>query len=52
MRELIANEQEKIGGGPGPLVVLATVLLVAEAVDVAYNAAKAFKEGYQENDKV
>jgi len=52
MRELSCNERESIGGGPGPLAVVLTIIAVAEAVDIAYNAAKAFKEGYDANDKV
>ena len=52
MRELNASERDAVSGGPGPLAVLGAVWLGAQAADSIYSAAKAFKEGYEANDKV
>lgn len=52
MRELNSFEHKAVSGGPGPLAVVAAILVAAEVADIAYNAAKAFKEGYDAKDEV
>lgn len=52
MRDLSFNDVENVSGGPGWFAVVAAVMLAAEVIDVGYNAGKAFKEGYDANNKV
>lgn len=54
MKELSKSETMSVGGGNplllGPLAVLGAIILVGDAIDVAYNAANAFADGYNEHD--
>ena len=51
MRRLTSEEQQAASGG-NPLAVLAAVVLVYEAANIAYEFGQGFAEGYRENDDI
>lgn len=50
MRELTQHQVEEVSGGVAWLAVVAGVYLVGNVIDVLYNAAGAFSDGYNAND--
>lgn len=50
MKVLSENDLKIIDGGFAPLAVLGGVVLVGHAIDILYNASKAFADGYNDND--
>lgn len=50
MHVMEKGEIEQISGG-NPLVIAGAIVLALEISDIAYNAAKAFQNGYNANDQ-
>lgn len=53
MKELSKSEAVSVSGGNpivGALAVLGAIILVGDAIDLVYNAAGAFADGYNEHD--
>lgn len=53
VRELNQQQIEQVSGGVIPVWIgyVGAAIIVGNAIDILYNAAGAFREGYNANDK-